>query len=188
MKMSKTKKLLLQDLAIIVLSVIIAVILAKTDIIISILTSSAEWEALGSFFGGLLFTSVFTTAPAIVTLGEIGQVHSVWKVALVGAMGAVTGDLIIFKFIKDRFSVHLADLLRHESGGKRFQSLIKNRVFIWLTFMLGGLIIASPLPDELGISLLGFSKMRRSWFILLSFVFNFLGILLIGYAARSLAQ
>ena len=51
---------------------------------------------------------------------------------------------------------------------------------------MGGLIIASPFPDELGIGLLGFSKMRTRWFVLLSFTFNFIGIFLIGLVAKTL--
>ena len=61
--------------------------------------------------------------------------------------------------------------------------LFKLRSFRWLTFFAGGFIIASPLPDELGIALLGFSKLKTSLFVPLSFTFNFLGICLIGIAA-----
>ena len=63
--------------------------------------------------------------------------------------------------------------------------MAKLKFFRWLTFLVGGLIIASPLPDELGISILGFSKMKVSWFIAISLVFNFIGILLIGVVARA---
>ena len=66
------------------------------------------------------------------------------------------------------------------------KALFKFKFFRWLTWLIGGLIIASPLPDELGISLLGFSKAKTSLFIVLSFVFNFLGILFIGWVARAL--
>jgi len=38
----------------------------------------------------------------------------------------------------------------------------------------------------LGVSLLGLSKMRIRFFIVLSFVFNFVGILLIGLVAKTL--
>ena len=52
--------------------------------------------------------------------------------------------------------------------------------------MLGGIIIASPFPDELGISLLGFSKMKTTAFIPVSLIFNFLGILAIGLIAKAI--
>ena len=183
---NRKNNFLLQDIAIIVLSVIIAVIFVKTNVLIKILTSTQELELLGSFIAGMFFTSIFTTAPAIVTLGEIARANSILPTAIFGAMGAVVGDLIIFRFVRDRFSGHLMEIIQHQGAGKRIKLLLKLKIFRWLTFLAGGLIIASPFPDELGISLLGFSKMRTSWFILLSFSFNFIGILLIGLVAKAL--
>lgn len=173
-------------MAIIVLSIFIAVILVKTKFLIGILTSTKELKLLGSFIAGMFFTSVFTTAPAIATLGEIARTNSAVLVAIFGAMGAVIGDLIIFRFIRDKLSEHLLELAKHQGAGKKFKVLLKLKYFRWLTFLMGGLIIASPFPDELGIGLLGFSKMRTRWFILLSFTFNFIGIFLIGLVAKTL--
>lgn len=180
------KNFILQDLAVIALSVIVAVILAKTDVLTKFLISTRELELLGSFIAGMFFTSVFTTAPAIATLGEIARANSVVPTAFFGAMGAVIGDLVIFRFIRDRFSEHLMELVKHQGAGKRIKVLFKLKIFRWLTFLAGGLIISSPLPDEMGIILLGFSKMNTARFIPLSFVFNFIGILLIGWVAKAL--
>ncbi len=177
--------LIFHDLAIVALSIGVSVFLVKTDILVRVLTSTKELEWIGSFFTGIFFTSIFTTAPAIVTLGEIAQVNSPWATAFFGALGAVVGDLIIFYFIRDRLSGHLFELVRHRGMPKRLKALFKMRMFRWLTFLLGGMIIASPFPDELGVSLMGFTKMKVSWFVPVSFIFNFLGILLIGVVARA---
>ena len=178
------KKFLIQDIGIIFLSVLVAVILVKTEIISKILTSTKELRLLGSFVAGMFFTSIFTTAPAIATLGEIARANSLALTAFFGGMGAVVGDLIIFRFVRDKLSEHLMELIKHEGAGKRIKALFKLRLFRWLTVLAGGLIIASPLPDELGISLLGFSKMKTLRFIPLSFIFNTLGIFLIGLIAK----
>lgn len=177
---------LLQDLLIIVFSLLIAVILVKTGVLTEILTSTKELEILGSFIAGMFFTSIFTTAPAMVTLGEIARANSIIPTAAFGAIGAVVGDLIIFRFIRDRLSEHVLELVKHQGVERRIRVLFKSKFSRWLTFLAAGLIIASPLPDELGISLLGLSKMRTSWFIQLSFVFNFIGIIIIGLVARAL--
>lgn len=182
---SKNNDFLLQDVGIIVLSILVAIILAKTNVLSKILTSTQELKFLGSFVTGLFFTSAFTTAPAIVTLGEISRANSLIGTAFFGAIGAVVGDMIIFRFFRDRFSQHLMELLKHQGGTKRIRAIFKLKMFRWLTFMAGGLIIASPLPDELGITLLGLSKMNAYGFAFLSLVFNFLGIILIGLVARS---
>ena len=182
----RNNNFILQDVAIIILSIFVAIILIKTEVLVRLLISTKELEMLGSFIAGMFFTSIFTTAPAIVALGEIANANSVFITALFGGMGALVGDLIIFKFIKNRLSEHLMELIGHQSGVKRLRVLFKLKYFRWLTFLAGGFIIASPLPDELGISLLGFSKVRFGVFALFSFVSNFAGILIIGLAARAL--
>ena len=99
----------------------------------------------------------------------------------------MVGDLIIFRFVRNRFSGHVAEIMTHQSIWRRFHLLFKRRFFRWITFLAGGLILASPLPDELGIAVLGFSKMRLKYFAMLSFVFNFLGIVAIGLVVRLFA-
>ena len=175
----------LQDVSIILFSVLIAIILVKTGVLSRILLSTEEYEILGSFIVGMFFTSVFTTAPAIAALGEVAQVHGMFQTAFIGALGSILGDLIIFRFVKDRFSEHVNELLAHKGVFRRFRALFRLRFFRWFTFLIGGIVIASPLPDEIGITLLGYSKMKTSYFVGLSFVFNFLGILFIGWAEQN---
>ena len=177
---------LIRDLMLVVFSIFIAIILAKTGVLQGLITSTQEMRFIGSFVAGIFFTSVFTTAPAIIALGEIAHANSVISTALLGSMGALAGGLVIYKFVRDRLSEHLMELVKHRGGGKRIKMLFKLKYFRWLTFLIGGFIIASPLPDELGVSLLGFSKMRIRFFVALSLVFNFIGILLIGIVAKAL--
>jgi len=183
---NRKNNFLLQDAAIIALSIFIAIILVKTEILVKLLTSAKELEILGSFIAGMFFTSIFTTALAIVALGEIAHANSVFLTAVFGAFGAVIGDLIIFRFVRDRLSAHLLELVKHQGIGKRFRVLLKMKYFRWFTFLLGGLIIASPFPDELGVGLISFARLRLSWFVPISFAFNFIGILLIGLIAKTL--
>lgn len=184
---SQKNGFLLHDLMVIIGSCAVAYLLVQTGGLAHVLASTGEWQLLGSFIAGLFFTSIFTTAPAIVTLGEMTLENSIVLVALFGAAGAVIGDLIIFRFIRDKFSEHILELLKHRHAGKRVRALFNLRLFRMLSFFVGGLIIASPLPDELGIGLLGFSKMKMVWFIPLSFFFNFVGIVFIGLVARAIA-
>src|SRR5262249_43219313 len=70
--------------------------------------------------------------------------------------------------------------LQSQSRMAAFLLIVRSSRLRWLSFFVGGLIIASPLPDELGIGLLGVARLRTAWFVLLSYAFNFLGILAIG--------
>src|SRR3989304_9862183 len=90
---------LIRDLALVVFSVLIAVILAKTGALQELITSTKEMRLIGSFIAGIFFTSIFTTAPAIVALGEIAHANSVILTALLGGMGAWAGELVFFEVV-----------------------------------------------------------------------------------------
>ena len=182
----KTPSNLTRDVGIIILSIIVAILLIKPGAIEEALKQTRNVWFLDSFIAGMFFTSVFTVAPAIVALGTIAQSsQSVLLVALFGGLGAMCGDLIIFRFMRD---VLAGDIMRiiNTSGNGKLQSIVRLKFFRWLTFSLGALVIASPLPDELGLAMMGFSKTKTSILIPVSFVFNSLGILVIGLVAKNL--
>ena len=184
-KRKHSRSRLRRDVAIIFLSVIVAILLVKTDALKSVLRSAEEIKILSSFIVGLFFTSVFTTPVSIVALGEISLTTPLFLVAFFGACGAVVGDLIIFLFIKDSLTEDVNELLKMSHSYRRLHHIFKFRIFRFLTIFLGALIIASPLPDELGLAMMGISKMKLSVFVPVSFIMNFLGILLIGLIANS---
>ena len=95
------------------------------------------------------------------------------------------GDLIIFLFIRNRLAEDFGYLIQKTSSG-RLIAIFKLRIFRWLVPLLGALVVASPLPDELGLAMMGLSKMKTSLFIPVSFVLNATGILIIGLIAKTL--
>lgn len=176
----------MRDIAIVALSVLIAVVLIKTDVLSQIFISTQNIAFLNSFISGFFFTSIFTTAPAIAALGKLSLTEPILTTAFFGGLGAMCGDFIIFRFVRDKVSGHIFELARIRGPGRRFMHLLKRKHFRWFTLFLGGIILASPLPDELGLSLLGFSKTKTRPFLLLSFSFNFVGIIIIGLVARAI--
>lgn len=183
----RAERHILIDIVLIAVSIFVALMLASTHALTNLFTPTAELELLGTFLAGMFFTSIFTTAPAMATLGELALTQSIFVTALVGALGSVVGDLLIYKFVRDRVAADIIELLREEGVLRRARKIFKFRHYRSLTLLLGGLILASPLPDELAIALLGFSHMSTRYFAYLSFVFNFFGILGIGLTARMLA-
>lgn len=183
--MENQKSNLMRDLGIIILSIVIAVILVKTGVLKELLISAQELKFIGSFVAGIFFVSVFTAAPATVVLAEIAQSNSIFLVAFFGGVGALVGDLVIFRFIKSRLSDDFLYLIK-KSKSERLASVFRLKIFRWLTPFIGALIVASPLPDELGLTMLGLSKMRTSLFIPLAFLLNFLGILVVGLIVKVL--
>lgn len=174
----------MRDLGIVALSVAVALLLVKTDILGDFLTSASGLRFIGGFIAGMFFVSIFTAAPAAAVLIELFRVNSLLEVALAGGLGALLGDWVMFRFMRDRVAGDLAYLLKH-SGLQRLIAVFRLRCFRWLTPLLGALIVASPFPDEIGLALMGLSRLRTAVFLPLSFILNFLGIFVIGLAVRA---
>lgn len=180
--MERKKKYLIRDCIFIVISIGVAFYLFESGAMHRFTLALAGYQWVGSFFAGVLFTSLFTTAPAIVVLGELATEQSVLQVALVGALGAMVGDLILFNLVRDRIAEDIAFMLS-QVRVRRLRALFKTKLFHSLTPFIGALVIASPLPDELGLTLLGLSKISERTFLVISFVMNAVGIYTIGMIA-----
>jgi hypothetical protein len=175
-----------KDVGILTLSIVLMIIIVRNNVFAYILTATQGITFLSSFIAGIFFTSVFTAAPAAGALIEIFQNSSLVPVACIAAIGSVCGDYIMFKFMRDTFSEYVLGMMHLQGVRKKIRHVLKPRLFKRFIFVLGALIIASPLPDELGLAMLGLSKTKTSWFLPLSFLCNFAGILLLGIAARAL--
>lgn len=172
-----------QDFSIIILSIIVAVYLGESGIAHEIAHKFSN-PILGPLFAGILFTSIFTTAPSIAILGAFAGEHGAVWVGFIGGFGALIGDIIIFKFFRDRFANDIKELFSC-TYRRKLEMIFEKSALKFITPLLGALIIASPFPDEFGIALLSISKVRTSFFIPISYIFNALGILLIGLVAIS---
>lgn len=175
----------MRDLAIIAISIVIAIIFVRNGVLEDLLAYGQSSKILGSFLGGMFLVSIFTAAPATVALVEIAQNFSVFWMAFFGMFGALIGDYLIFRFIKDSVSEDILYLIE-KSGRKRWLHIFHLRIFGWLIPLLGAFIVASPLPDEVGIAMMGISKLKTSLFIPLILTIDFLGILALGLIARAL--
>jgi len=183
--MDKQKINLLRDLGIIALSIFIAVILIDVGALDGLLEGAAGLRFISSLVAGMFFVLIFTAAPAAVVLFELAAVTPIWEVAIFGGIGALLGDLLIFGFVKDKLTKDVEYLVK-KVRRERFFSVFRLKFFRWFVPFLGALIVASPIPDEIGLAMMGFSKMRMAVFAPISFALNFLGILIIGLIARGI--
>ena len=167
-----------QDAVSVGVSILIAWFLISSGIIASLLSSSNAGQITQSFVSGVFFTSAFTIAPASVFLVGLADTVPIYIIAFFGALGAMCGDLIMFLFIRDRLANDIRGYFRGKASG-RFLNSFHTGFWKWLSPLMGGFIIASPLPDEIGISLLGISRIRLKSLLPISFVSNFIGILVI---------
>ena len=169
----------------ILLSIVLAILLVQTGAVHQFVLFFGGWRLASSFIAGFFFSSMFTVAPSIAVLSDLALTYPIWEVALVGASGTAIADLFIYRFIKDSLSQDILYLF-NLSSSRRLKHIFRTKVFHWVPPLIGALIIASPLPDELAMLFFGMSDFKKRWFILISFVFNFLGILAVGFITRSL--
>ena len=177
---------ILRDIGIVFLSTLVALVLIKTGAIQNLLGATRAAGVVGSFIAGIFFVSIFTSVPATVALAELSLNHSLVLIALFGGLGALVGDAAIFRFV--RGSV-LTDVLHRSFENPEpgwFMRLFRHATFNWIIKVAGALIVASPFPDEIGLAMMGLTKMRTRVFIPLSFSLNFFGILVVGLIARAM--
>src|SRR3989344_7107692 len=179
------KSHLLKNLVVLGVSIAAAVFLARFGAVELILAYSDGWKFIGNFSAGFFFTPVITVGPATVALAALTQTQSIFLVALLGALGSVLGDLLIFKFVRNRITDDFLALVEQPKI-MRLIHVFHLEIFRFFLPLLGAVIIASPLPEEIGLAMMGVSKISGKKFFLFSYVANFFGILIVGFAARAL--
>ncbi len=164
-------------------SIAIFIFFADTPFIKSAISHLGEWGYVGAVLAGICSVLTFTVAPALVVLYYLAERLNIFELAVLAGLGSVIGDFLIFSFFKDKVFVELEPIVTRLSQ-KPFMHIFQSPYFAWLTPVAGALIIASPLPDELGVTLLSASKLKRWHFILLSFTLNTIGVWILINGAR----
>jgi len=167
-----------KNLTIFFASILFAFVLTRLEIFHQLLFSLGNWGYVGAFFAGMLFVISFTAATGAVILFILAEQLTPWEIGLIAGLGAMVGDLTIFRFIKDGL-VNELEPLYERFGGSHVSHVLHSKYFHWTLPLIGALIIASPFPDEIGVSLMGISKMKTYKFVFISFLLNFIGIFLI---------
>ena len=162
-----------------ILTLILAYVIFKERNFLPLHDSLLSLGYLGTFFSGLLFTYGFTAAPATALLLILAKEQNILFAGLIAGFGAVIGDLTIFKLIRYSFSDEIKKISKEKIVlyfNKKTPTILKK----YLIPVLGGFIIASPLPDEIGISLLAISRIISTRkFLFISYLLNTIGILVI---------
>ncbi len=172
-----------KNLTFLVLSLAVAVFLYKYEVLHSILLHLNGLGYVGAFFAGMLFVSTFTVASGAIILLVLAEELSHVGIGIVAGLGAVLGDYIIFRSIRNKDLINEVKHLFEFFQSEKVSHLIHTKYFSWTLPVVGALLIASPLPDELGVSLIGISKMRPYQFLFVSFLLNAIGIFLVVSAS-----
>jgi len=170
-------------LTLLLVSIILAYYIFSNDAFISKINHLGALGYIGSFIAGFLFSFGFST-PFAVGFFLTYSPDNILLTAIVGAFGAFAADALLFRFIKVSFMDEF-NSIKKNIRFKKHHNFLTSKVRLYLVYLFVGIIIASPLPDELGVSLLsGFTKLKFSIFSVVSLLMNFLGILIMLFLAN----
>ena len=137
---------------------------------------------LGIFFAGMLYAYAFTAGPAALILFSLAKDENLLVASLIGGIGALIGDLVIFFFIRRAFSGEIERISKNhfmikiEDQEKR----LFGRFQKYVLSAFASFLIASPLPTEIGVSLMASKKhLPAKKFAAIAYVLHTTGIFLI---------
>lgn len=183
MKKTINHKWKYKNLTIVFFSIVLTVVLYKNEDFHSFLLHLGNLGYIGAFIAGIFFVWTFTAATSALILLILAETLSAIEIGLIAGLGAVVGDLLIFHLVKDNLAGEIEDIYNHVDHKKHLKNLFHSKYFNWMLPVLGAVIIASPFPDEVGVSLMGISKMSTAKFSILSYALNSIGIFLIILAS-----
>ena len=130
---------------------------------------------LGTFIAGFLFSFGFT-APFAVGFFITSNPQNIILAAIVASVGSIFSDLLIYKLIKINFIDEFNRLKKTQLIKKikeKIANKLSHKIRIYIMYSFAGIIIASPLPDEIGIIMLaGLSDIKAKTLGLLSFILH----------------
>jgi uncharacterized membrane protein YdjX (TVP38/TMEM64 family) len=126
----------------------------------------------GSFLSGILYAFSFTSSTATAIFANSHSASAI-ATALVAGLGSAVYDLTVFAVIRNQTHHGFFAVIREKLEHRR------RKIPNWLSLIIGLIILASPLPDELAAGLMGFTELSVKKFILISFLANVAGIFMI---------
>ncbi|MEO5627843.1 MAG: hypothetical protein ABIQ89_03055 [Candidatus Saccharimonadales bacterium] len=173
-----------KNTTLLVLSLVVFFYLARTSAAHEAVNQLGGFGYIGAFITGIFFVSTFTVAPAALVLFNLAENLHPLEVALLAGLGAMLGDFLVLRLVQGSVFDELTPILG-KLQPKYVRNLFKTPYFAWLLPVIGAVVIASPLPDEAGVSLLGLSRLKKWQFFAVTYVLNVAGIFVIVTLARA---
>ena len=170
--------LLYESFLYVAISFFVAFIFYELGIFHTTLHALNTYGYVGAFLGGVMFTSVFTAAPAAVILFTLSETLPIVPLALVAGIGAVVGDIILLRLLAKGIDGTIA-LFPKDSAITKVVKVLRHTKYRFFLTLIGALVIASPLPDELGLAMMGISQVNPLVATIITFILNTIGILLL---------
>jgi hypothetical protein len=141
---------------------------------------------LGTFLAGLLYPYSFTSVAGTAILLVLAQNQNIFLAGVIAGIGALISDLAIFCFVKYSFGGEVQQLSQGSSI-KTLNRVIPARLRTPLFVVLACVLIASPLPTEIGIMLLtSVKKLSLKQFLVLVYLLHLSAIFVILFIGQKI--
>lgn len=133
----------------------------------------------GVFLAGFFYAYEVTAAPATVVLLLMAKGQNIFYAAIAGGLGALVSDLIIFCFIRTTMLGEIRKISKTGIGRfiEKEERLLFGRFKKYALYLFAAFMVASPLPTEIGISILATVKsLTPKKFIALAYFLHTMGI------------
>lgn len=175
-----------KNLTLTFVSLAITLLLSQNEQFVSYLMHLGKFGFVGALIAGFLCASSFTIAIGALILFEFSKTLNLIELCIIAGIGCMMGDLIILKLFRNGLENEVYSIYEAVDHKHQIVKLFHTKYFSWTLPVIGALIIMSPFPDEIGVSILGLTKMSSKQFILLSFVLDTVGILILVSGMRLL--
>lgn len=169
-------------LAILVLMIILAYKIFSNPAVQAWASQLGGLGYLGMFIAGIMFSFGFTSpfaAGFFITLNP----ENIWLAGVIGGAGALVGDMTIFSIIRFTFMDEFRRLEKTmviKEARDLIEKTLGHKIRVYLLYALAGIFIASPLPDEAGVTMLaGLTHIKARVLATISFALNTVGILVL---------
>jgi uncharacterized membrane protein YdjX (TVP38/TMEM64 family) len=133
----------------------------------------------GTFLAGLLYPYALTSAAGTGILLILAKEQNILLAGVVAGIGALISDTIIFLFVKHGFGDEVKKLSK-ETVVQTVNRWIPDSVRLYLLATLASVLIASPLPTEIGIMLMtSIKNMSVKKFIIIVYILHATAIFVI---------
>jgi uncharacterized membrane protein YdjX (TVP38/TMEM64 family) len=140
----------------------------------------------GTFLTGFLYAYGFTAPLATAILLILAGDQNIIFAGLVAGLGALLSDLIIFLFIRHSFTDEI-ERFSKEKFFQRISGKISSTLQRYMLIAFASLLIASPLPTEIGIVLMASLKsMSTKKFAVIAYLLHTAGIFVILLIGRNI--
>jgi hypothetical protein len=174
----------LKHTTLVAIILVLFILVLDTAIVRAFFEFSTSLGLASAFLAGMFYVSLFTAAPAVIMLVELSKTINIVPLVLFASLGSVVGDLIILKIFQDNIYEEMKYL------GKRLGIGIKvnrkqRKAVNWIMALSGIFVLGSPLPDEVGIAMLGMTQYSKARILAVAFLANLVGITFIVFAASA---